>query len=191
MRTTCTLLYPVPLRVSYLTPQFAAFRPYPNLPRHIFIASPAPATRRTFAAQLRYPPAHSLSPVFHCRPAIPVIPLRTGPSLSVFGVASMFMGSLWSLLHHLGVGVVCGYLGLTTSSLTRTHLGCVPCFPSGPHVALAHVAIVVQNFLKTWRPDLADRQLFDLVTITGGINNQLPAGAGFMIVRTTFRLRPT
>ncbi|TFK98410.1 Pro-kumamolisin, activation domain-containing protein [Pterulicium gracile] len=48
-----------------------------------------------------------------------------------------------------------------------------------------------RNFLKTWRPDLADRQLFDLVTITGGINNQLPAGAGFMINQEMWRLVST
>ncbi|TFL02121.1 hypothetical protein BDV98DRAFT_582438 [Pterulicium gracile] len=35
-----------------------------------------------------------------------------------------------------------------------------------------------KEYLRLWRPDLVDREMFRLVTIAGGLNNQLPSGAG-------------
>ncbi|TFL02133.1 Pro-kumamolisin, activation domain-containing protein [Pterulicium gracile] len=37
---------------------------------------------------------------------------------------------------------------------------------------------LTKEYLKTWRPDLVDREMFKLVTINGGLNNQIPGGAG-------------
>ena len=36
---------------------------------------------------------------------------------------------------------------------------------------------LTKDYLKSWRPDLIDREMFELVTITGGMNNQIPGGA--------------
>lgn len=39
-----------------------------------------------------------------------------------------------------------------------------------------------QAYLQDWRPELVDRDMFGLVTITGGLNNQIPGGAGLFVV---------
>lgn len=43
-------------------------------------------------------------------------------------------------------------------------------------------ALDPQEYLRLWRPDLVDREMFRLVTIAGGLNNQLPSGAGLFPV---------
>ncbi|TFK98379.1 Pro-kumamolisin, activation domain-containing protein [Pterulicium gracile] len=46
-------------------------------------------------------------------------------------------------------------------------------------------------FLEHWRPDLPGRQLFDLVTIKGGMNNQLPGGQHLIVDQEMWRLLST
>lgn len=52
------------------------------------------------------------------------------------------------------------------------------------HTGAAHAPTTLesQEYLKTWRPDLVDREMFKLVTINGGLNNQIPGGAGLFAV---------
>lgn len=37
---------------------------------------------------------------------------------------------------------------------------------------------LTKDYIKSWRPELTDHEMFDLVTISSGMNNQLPGGAG-------------
>ncbi|TFL02140.1 Pro-kumamolisin, activation domain-containing protein [Pterulicium gracile] len=43
---------------------------------------------------------------------------------------------------------------------------------------------MAKNYLQSWRPDLVGREMFGLVTVTGGLNNQLPLGAAVFPVRS-------
>ncbi|KAJ7921945.1 hypothetical protein B0H13DRAFT_2317876 [Mycena leptocephala] len=38
-----------------------------------------------------------------------------------------------------------------------------------------------KTFLQTYRPDMNPNTTFDLLSVDGGINNELPAGGGFMV----------
>ncbi|TFL02170.1 Pro-kumamolisin, activation domain-containing protein [Pterulicium gracile] len=40
---------------------------------------------------------------------------------------------------------------------------------------------LTKAYLQDWRPELVDRDMFGLVTITGGLNNQIPGGAGLFV----------
>jgi tripeptidyl-peptidase-1 len=39
-----------------------------------------------------------------------------------------------------------------------------------------------QTFLRVYRPDMDPNTTFDFMSVDGGINNQLPAGAGLFVV---------